>query len=309
LRPNTLSIYRDSKEQQLRHKITLTELTAVAFLKDPKQRRHHVFGLFSRSRNYHFEAPTQKDGQEWVELIRKLARIEEEEEEMFLADSGGIMSAMKSALRPKQGWAISDRTSSPETTQALSLTPNALPPPRSSFTVEYSGNDFTSHSEGSDIEHHPDPGAAAGSNLVPRNFQVVDLSDDAAIQPPARQGSQPVTHGKLTDPERVVWQGYLLYLKSSRGVRQWRDLWVVLRAHSMTLYKDALEYSPRLIVPLSSIINAVEIDAMSRSKQHCMQIIAEERSYRFCAPSEEELDRALGAFKSLLARVKRARTA
>ena len=60
------------------------------------------------------------------------------------------------------------------------------------------------------------------------------------------------------------------------------------------------EYSPRLIIPLSSIINAVEIDPVSKSKIHCMQLITEEKSYRFCAHSEESLDKSLGAFKSLL---------
>lgn len=35
-----------------------------------------------------------------------------------------------------------------------------------------------------------------------------------------------------------------------------------------------------------------------------MQIIAEERNYRFCAESEDQLARCLGAVKSLLARRK-----
>ena len=50
------------------------------------------------------------------------------------------------------------------------------------------------------------------------------------------------------------------------------------------------------------MINAVEIDPVSRSKPHCMQIIVAEKSYRFCAPSEEALARWLGALKSQLAK-------
>jgi hypothetical protein len=106
------------------------------------------------------------------------------------------------------------------------------------------------------------------------------------------------------DPERIVWQGYLLYLRSKGGVRQWKDLWAVLRPKSLALYKDDGEYSPRLIIPLSSVINAVEIDPISRTKVYCMQIITEEKSYRFCAHNEESLDKTLGAFKSLLAKRK-----
>src|SRR5579871_2037819 len=92
LRPNLLSIYKDQNEVKLRHKILLSDLTAVALLKDPKQRRQNVFGLFSPSRDYHLEAKSKKDAEEWVELIRQEARIEEEEEEMLLASPGGNMT-------------------------------------------------------------------------------------------------------------------------------------------------------------------------------------------------------------------------
>ena len=66
------------------------------------------------------------------------------------------------------------------------------------------------------------------------------------------------------------------------------------------------EYAAILIIPLSSIISAVEIDPVSRSKAHCLQIIAEDKSYRFCAASEEALARCLGAVKSQLAKRKEA---
>ena len=59
-----------------------------------------------------------------------------------------------------------------------------------------------------------------------------------------------------------------------------------------------------LILELVNIINVVEIDPISRTKRNCLQVITEERSYRFCARSEEGLDLALGGFKSLLMRRK-----
>ena len=74
----------------------------------------------------------------------------------------------------------------------------------------------------------------------------------------------------------------------------------MLRLKSLAFYKNEEEYSAQLILPLSNIISAVEIDPVSRSKRYCMQIIAEEKTYRFCAPSEEELARWLGAVKSLI---------
>ena len=66
------------------------------------------------------------------------------------------------------------------------------------------------------------------------------------------------------------------------------------------------EYAAHLIIPLSNIISAVEIDPVSKSKLHCMQIIAEEKNYRFCAMSEDALAKWLGALKRQLARKKEA---
>jgi hypothetical protein len=66
----------------------------------------------------------------------------------------------------------------------------------------------------------------------------------------------------------------------------------------------AQEYSPLLIIPFPSIVSAVEIDSPSRNKkrQFCMQIITEERNWRFCAQDEDDLIRWLGSLKSLLAK-------
>jgi hypothetical protein len=57
---------------------------------------------------------------------------------------------------------------------------------------------------------------------------------------------------------------------------------------------------------MSQVINAAEIDPISRSKSFCLQIIAEERSYRFSAPNEETLARWLGALKSVVVTRKKA---
>jgi len=55
-----------------------------------------------------------------------------------------------------------------------------------------------------------------------------------------------------------------------------------------------------MIISMSSVVDAVEIDALSKTKRNCLQVITEEKSYKFCARDEEGLDRCLGAFKSLL---------
>lgn len=81
-------------------------------------------------------------------------------------------------------------------------------------------------------------------------------------------------------------------------------MWMVLRPKALALYKTEEEYSAIVIFPFHNIIDAVEIDAISKTKTSCMQIITEERNYRFCAFDEESLAKWLGALKSLFAKRK-----
>ena len=292
----------------------LADLTAVAFLKDPKQKRENVFGLFAPSRNYHLEAQSRKDAEEWVDLIRQEARIEEEEEEMLLASPGGnatgTYSGFERAMQEhnEQRRLHDERlgSSSPEPSDPIPRTPRTKAlglntQRRPSYTMEYSGNEIGSHSDLSDGDLTRVRGTSNSS--IPE--------ETLAVQPPplrpmlgARNVSQMSGFNAELDPERVIWQGHLLYLKTKGGMRQWKDLWVVLRPKNIALYKNDSEYSPVLIISLSSVINAVEIDPVSKTKRHCLQVITEEKSYKFCAHNEDELDKSLGAFKSLLAKRK-----
>jgi len=312
LRQNYLSIYKDENEDKLRHKIALSDLTAVAFLKDPKQKRQNVFGLFSPSRNYHLEAASRKDAEEWVELIRKEARIEEEEEEMLLASPGGNATGRYSGFeramqQHNEARRLHDErvgSSSPEPSDPMPLTPRMKPigvsmGRRVSHTIDYSGNELASHSDMSDTDVTRARGASSLS------AQEDSLAVKAPASRPmlgARNVSQLSGFNVEQDPERVVWQGFLLYLKTKGGVRQWKDMWVVLRPRSITMYES--EYSPLLLISMSSVINVVEIDPLSKTKKNCLQVITEEKSYKFCARNEETLDKSLGAFKSLLAKRK-----
>ncbi len=194
-------------------------------------------------------------------------------------------------------------SSSPEPTDPIPRTPGTkalgiAATRRPSHTIEYSGNELAS--DMSDVEISRVRGTSNVS--IPEEPLAVKAPAARPIMG-ARNASQ-MSLNVESDPERVVWQGYLLLLKSIRGVRQWKDLWVVIRPKNIALYKNDSEYSPHLIIPLSSVINAVEIDPLSKTKRHCLQIITEEKSYKFCAHNEDTLDKSLGAFKSLLAKRK-----
>ncbi|MCJ1420583.1 hypothetical protein MMC32_006941 [Xylographa parallela] len=325
LRPNLLSVYKSSSEEKLQKQINLSDLTAVAYLKDPKDRRQNIFGLFSPAKNFHLQAKDEKDARDWVELIRREARIDEQEEEMTygspVAQEKGYQSlthAMRSSddhdawERERLGSSSPEpaELSRPSTTRDGIRIPGPVKPLHHEF--DYSGNDHGSYSDFSDTA----PARLYGQlSVLPSNPALRVISNAATSVPSTvlSEQQQPEAtrnpgdlgmHQTEQDAERVIWHGYLLCLKSKRGVRQWKKLWVVLRPKNLAFYKTEEEYSAHLIIPLSSIISAVEIDPVSRSKSHCMQIIAEEKSFRFCAPSEEALARWLGALKSQLARKK-----
>lgn len=208
-------------------------------------------------------------------------------------------------------------SSSPEPIEPIprplkNMAPDLLNQRRQSHTIEYSGNELVSDADMSDTDFTR---AKRLSNIP------LSSSDPFAVQPPASSSStsapsQPIVNTRNLsqtsginvepdkDPERVVWQGYLLYLRSAGGVKQWKDLWVVIRPKNVAIYKNNSEYAPRRILPFSTVINVVEIDPLSKTKTHCLQIITEEKTYKFCAHNEEDLDKSLGACKSLLAKRK-----
>lgn len=313
LRPNFLSIYKNQSEEKLRHKIDLCDLTAVTILKDPKHKRHHIFGLFSPSRNFHLEAQSSADAKEWVKLIRKESGVEKEEEEMFLTSPGGNSFKLPSfeennrvnqwdqnRLHEERASSSSpelcDTTSHDRKSGAVERVNHRRP----SYTVEYSGPEHTSHSDWSDTEvsRIKEP-----LGILPADDEsTMPKSPSPAYSCGIRNISQMNGITIEQDLERVVWQGYLLCLKSKGAVRHWKDSWVVIRCKNITFYKDESEYSPNLILPFSSVINAVEIDPISKTKKFCLQIITEEKSYRLCAHNEDALDKTLGAIKCLIAK-------
>ncbi|KAF2104816.1 PH-domain-containing protein [Rhizodiscina lignyota] len=312
LRPNLLSIYHDTAETKLRHQVILSDLTAVARQKDPKHKARYVFGLFSPSRNFHLSASSEKEAQEWVELIRREARIDEEDEEMILMSP----SATKELGEPfgvidrnagVAGSSSEDREATATKTRphrAATGPSNMHSARRPSHTVvNYSGNEQGSYSDFSD------PGGLGSVTSLSK--ELTKVADEnkvygASPRPTNKRNASNTTGAGDSSPveERIVYHGWLELLKSKGGVRQWRTVWCVLRPRQFAIYKNEEEYSATLIIPFSTLLDAVDIDPISKSKQNCFQLITEERTYRFCTMDEDSLARWLGAFKSLLAKRK-----
>lgn len=278
---------------------------------------------------------SEPDAKGWIDWIRSEVHIDEEEEAIVAQSKStkhtGVPTGYTSDGEEHAGIIASEYSDIGETEQTmLSSSPELM---RTSslghrgkglpFAQDYSGNDMTEYSDLSD---------APGSSSRPRP-QKLPKREDSGDQPAKRPSParEPAASGVLGDPDRVICHGWLQCLHSKRGVRQWKKLWVVLRPVSLALYKDERvpslplpspslvlishtdgfsflqEYCAIRIIPMSQVINAAEIDPISRSKNFCLQIITEDRPiYRFCAPDEESLAKWLGALKSIVVGRKKA---
>ena len=253
----------------------------------------HVFGVFSPARNFHLAAPTDKDAQAWVDLIRTEARMDNDEGDMVLLSPTGNKTFTGFDRRR-------DRISSSSDAEPRTIAPDVIAPDtrrRPSQALNYSGNERGSVS---DFDFSDTANSLPRRHVDPHEPKPAHQSAVGNIP----NASQQSNINKTPDEDRVVYHGWLYVLKSKGGVRQWKKVWVVLRPKCLAFYKNDQEYSASLIIPFAHIIDAVDIDSVSRSKQYCMQVISEDKNFRFCAPDENSLAMWLGAFKSLLVKRK-----
>ncbi|KAI4088619.1 MAG: hypothetical protein LQ344_005958 [Seirophora lacunosa] len=317
LRPNLLSAYKNHSEERLHKQISLSDLNDVAHLKDRKGRRDHLFSLYTPARTYHFQANDRKDAEAWVELLRKEARIDEEEQDYRMHELIPTNGSHEAQAHPHHLEQERFGSSSPEPIDIpgqSTTTKDGIRIPGgqrlSAQYLEYSGDELGNFSDWSDTPQQNHAQTPHESLLSRKMRPASGLGPLASSSAPATTTARNASHSsgfQIQDEERVVWHGYLLILRSKGAVRQWKKVWVVLRPKNLALYKNEEEYAARLILPLSNVINAVEIDPLSRSKAHCMQVIADDKTLRFSAPSEEALTKWLGALKSQLARRREAR--
>ncbi|EQL34558.1 hypothetical protein, variant [Blastomyces dermatitidis ATCC 26199] len=303
LRPNLLSLYKDAEEAELQVSIDLSDVTAVASLKATKSKRQHIFGIFSPSNNYRFQATSEADAESWVERIRNES----------YSDDAGSLEGYDIAENKKPGEAAAEsasetdcdgrRASQHDAPSIRSGNRQARQQLSHTTTHDYSGNEIASCSDFSDAVASATPQRSTAS-LPPHDGPSLSPSAPLDRRPSLPRDTAQLADGALGNlaPERVICHGYLLCLKSKKGVRQWKKLWVVLRPHNICFYKDQQEYAATKIISMLQVINAAEIDPISRSKKFCLQVIAEDKTYRFCAPDEEALAKWLGALKSLLVR-------
>ena len=228
-----------------------------------------MFGLFSPSRNFHLQAKDAQDTRTWVELIKREARIDEEEHEMLVGSpttNEGPYHRVEGVAREgedRDRWEQERMTSSsPELVDLpsrISTTRDGVKIPGiqklSTHDLDYSGNDPGSYSDFSDTpisqSHAPQSSASLPQQRFRRTSEanvVTDVLNANQPLPETPSATQPSGLHTDQDDERVVWHGYLLCLKTKGGVRQWKRLWTVLRPKNLAFYKNEEVINPQTSV-------------------------------------------------------------
>ncbi|KAF9112535.1 hypothetical protein BGX27_003214 [Mortierella sp. AM989] len=197
-------------------------------------------------------------------------------------------------------------------THAIRISPSPISPPRqdgdfpsNSFSSNYSFNTLPG------TPNSPEYGSGGdqfGMGELNASSEEEDVADDPTVLEAGRiaaaanaPGSGLVTGEQLES--KVVRQGYLL--KFGNKYKTWRKKWFVLRGDKLTYYKNAKEYQPLGIIPLSTIIDSLQTDPVSKSKQYCLRIVTSKRSFVCCAPDEDTLLQWIDALHVECARVAR----
>ncbi len=316
LRPNLLSIYQNPDETDLKASITLSEVTAVSRVR--KARTDHVFGVFTPSKNFQFQGLSEADTENWIMHVRLETRTDDEDDLDLTAPRFSNKAADMSNTYESSDVSADEMNRGPSSPEGLSAATHSRARAGSllanrqrahSTLQEYSGNEqyTTSHSDFSDTMSSSLPKHSSTSLTKPPLLTPIASSGRLTEQVEPKGTTtlpQPLTQTETTtDSERVVRQGHLQILKSHKtGVKGWKTIWVVLRPRSLSFYKNGSEYAAVKILSMHTIVNAAEVDPISKSKNYCFQIITDDKTFRFCASSDEELDRWLGAMKSVLAR-------
>lgn len=269
LRPNLLSVYKDEDEAKLLLSITLTEVTAVAPVSSTRHPRDFTWSIFTPSKNYSFQSVSDQNAQDWIERIWSELHVDEEEEAIIAKSKlqSGHFSTTSDPDDQQGGITASELSDFGESDQQQPAPRVMSPSPELTgtqsrgqglpFIQEFSGNELT---EFSDFSDGPDSQARVQQRLSKLSSSKAGGGAPASIT--ANPSDQPHRSflaresGPLGDPDRVIYQGYLQVLSSKRGVRQWKNLWVVLRPVSLALYKDDKVFPPfSITTPFISLLS------------------------------------------------------
>ncbi|KAJ3162412.1 hypothetical protein HDU86_004892 [Geranomyces michiganensis] len=118
--------------------------------------------------------------------------------------------------------------------------------------------------------------------------------------------------GAPIDDSVVIMQGYLEkrvahnYKKiATAGVKGWKKRWFVLRGGSLFGYKNDGEYVVKRLIPLSSVLDILEIDPQGKHHSFCFKIVLPKRQLVLCADTEKEMSLWIAGLRNIHGAVRR----
>lgn len=196
---------------QLRHSIPLNEVTAVARKRKSKRPNAGLFTIFTAPRNFHFDARTEEEADQWVYQIRSAAKVDNYEDVLGSSDEEGETVTEQPAVRTARKASVASK---PPTH-----------PPHGAF-----GASVGSFSSISSIGAANFPGSSISLSLP--------VPNEAIGKPNSSRSNGAADADAEVEQERVLRNGKLYLLKSKGGVKKWKPVWAVLRPKSMAIYPN-----------------------------------------------------------------------
>ncbi|GMM34056.1 hypothetical protein DASC09_013810 [Saccharomycopsis crataegensis] len=332
-RNNQLAIYKDDNEYKPLNIINLKQddITVSKIVKKDKEKDKFQFALFSpKNKTIHLKASNEFDFNNW---FLNLQRLLQSPNGIFIGDQTSDHGMNNNSSISIHNQPQTQRRNSSQqnlTTSDLEdnlndddyfTSDNEAPPGQSCFNPMYI-------SEGPIIEENEDEILKEEQELVEEQSSQnkMNLERIKKISPDFMKDYL-IEHYSYnsTLKEHIIQKGYLLRLQN---LNQWKKFFIVLTNRSLIFYKihnysdtKNIDYEtligelgekvdikkskkirvlPAKIIGLENLVDVVELDPLSRSKQNCLLIITPKKRYRFCTKTEMELVNWLIIFKSFL---------
>ncbi|KAL7312257.1 hypothetical protein PS15m_008040 [Mucor circinelloides] len=337
LRTTKLAMYKDKKEYKLLRIIDLHEIHKVVQVTS-KHKYKFVFAFVTAKRMYYVQANDQQDMDDWFKLVNQAKedlRLYDADDDISSIDrdqefAKDVITSYKSNHAANIMQNQRRQSSGTYDNSARSIVAGVLPTAAATAgggggtlaasPPSLSNNEIISKIKPVDIPKHKKQTAALSNShstplseyalghtypLSPSSDHTNQMSVIEGIASSEDDEEYSVDKANIQSEEsrnRVLIEGYLLKLGRNKG---WRKRWFVLRTDTLAYYEDDKEYSPHRIIPLHHIIDSLEIDPVSKSKQYCFKIIIPKRSYVLCASTEDDMDSWLNALVVAIRRAKK----
>lgn len=309
LRSTKLAYYKSDKEYELLKILDMNDIHAVAEVK--LKNKHNVFGIVTHKRTYYVQAASKKELDEWVEAINNVKKVVQEREFLDDDDTGsqadsedmsGIKGKSSTVKRIANKSPLSE--SIPAMDSSLSTSPEkgtaAIDIPKSSSEYNVEGDNSLASSSYTSIPNNASP----PSSPITGQFasERKDSSPTASSEEEEEDDDEEIDEGM---DDGTIHKG--LVYKLDRYKKIWKKRWFVLKNDQLLYYKNYKNKNPKphLKINLADILDVIETDPISKSKQNCFKVITPKRTYICCVDDEESQVAWLAALKVALEKTKK----